>query len=105
MRHPTVRCALLAVLVADHVWGRTLPDEQLLRRAALEPEEFPLARDAIDSLRTHQAILSADNRGIGLDTSHFGMLAEILYNECNWDPAAIRLRLKHYEGWDRHDWA
>jgi hypothetical protein len=50
-------------------------------------------------------ITNRGNRGIELDNSEFGQLAEVLYDECEWEPFEIKSRLKHYEGWRNHDWA
>ncbi|SEP28039.1 hypothetical protein SAMN05216388_106216, partial [Halorientalis persicus] len=32
-------------------------------------------------------------------------LADVLYHECDWEPFEIKSRLKHYEGWENHNWA
>lgn len=42
---------------------------------------------------------------IELDTDSFGRLADALYHECEWNAFQVKSRLKHYEGWERHEWA
>lgn len=105
MRKPSVTCALLAAMVAKHRWGTPIDEEHLLAVAALDPNEYPAARRVFDALRTPRYVVHAGERGIALDNGKFGRLAEILYHDCGWEPFQIRSRLKHYEGWDRHDWA
>ena len=105
MRKPSVKCALLAAMIAKHRWGSPIDEEHLLSVAALGPNEVPTARDAFDQLRTARYIVSLGDRGIKLDNGEFAHLAEALYHECNWEAYQIRIRLKHYEGWDQHDWA
>jgi len=56
-------------------------------------------------LRSKPYITNQGNRGIELDNSEFGHLADVLYHECDWEPFEIKSRLKHYEGWETHDWA
>ena len=105
MRKPTVRCALLAALIAKHRWGTPIDEANLLRVAAIDDTEIPAARELFDRLRSEPYIRNAGKRGIQLDSARFGMVADILYHECGWEPFQIRSRLKHYEGWDDHDWA
>jgi hypothetical protein len=104
MEKPSVRCALLAVLVAKHRWGSPLGREALLAMAAIDESEYPAAREAFADLRSATYIENRGKRGIQLDPSAFGRLADVLYHECDWKPYEIESRLKHYEGWDRHDW-
>lgn len=105
MRKPTVKCALLAALIAKHGWGTPIDEEALLAIAALETDEYPRARREFDSLRSRAYVRTQGKRGIELDTGEFGTLTDVLYRDCGWEPMHIRTRLKHYEGWDRHDWA
>lgn len=104
MRKPSVKCALLAALVAKHRWGAPIDREHLLAIAAIDPNEYPEARGVFEELRGEPYITNRGNRGIELDNSAFGPLADVLYHECEWEPFEIKSRLKHYEGWDRHDW-
>ena len=104
MDKPSVRCALLAVLVAKHRWGSPLGREPLLAMAAIDGTEYPAARIDFEALRAATYIDNQGTHGIQLDPSGFGRLAEVLNHECGWEPYEIRSRLKHYEGWDRHEW-
>ncbi|WP_415378999.1 hypothetical protein [Halosimplex sp. TS25] len=105
MRKPSVKCALLAAMVAKHRWGTPIGEDALLSIAAIDSNEYPAASAAFDDLRSEPYITSKGNRGIELNNGAFGALADVLYRECEWEPFHIRSRLKHYEGWDRHDWA
>jgi hypothetical protein len=105
MRKPSVKCALLAAMIAKHRWGTPIDEESLLSIAALDSTDSPTASDVFEELRAEPYITSAGNRGIELNNSEFGALADVLYHECGWEPFQIRSRLKHYEGWDNHEWA
>lgn len=105
MRKPSVKCALLAAMVAKHRWGTPIDEEALLSIAAIDPNDYPAASDVFDELRTEVYVTSKGDRGIELDNGEFGALADVLYHECGWEPFQIRSRLKHYEGWNRHEWA
>jgi hypothetical protein len=105
MRKPSVKCALLAAMVAKHRWGSPIVEEALLSIAAIETSDYPTASDVFDELRSTPYVTNRGKRGIELDNSEFGALAEFLYHECEWEPIEIKSRLKHYEGWDNHEWA
>lgn len=105
MRKPSVRCALLAGMIAEHRWGSPIVEENLLSISAIEVSDYPTAREVFDDLRSAPYITNRGKRGIELDNSEFGQLADVLFHECGWEPFEIRSRLKHYEGWDDHDWA
>lgn len=105
MRKPSPKCALLAALLSKHGWGNPITKDRLLSFAAIGTDEYPAAREAFDTLRTAPYIRNRGKRGIELDTGAFGALADVLYEDCEWEPFQIRSRLKHYEGWERHDWA
>lgn len=79
--------------------------ESLIAIAAIDKNDYPLARGVFDELRGGPFVTNVGNRGIELDDSEFGKLADVLYHDCGWEPFQIRSRLKHYEGWDGHDWA
>lgn len=104
MRKRSVRCALLAALLARHAWGSPIPRERLLAFAAIGNDEYPRARAVFDRLREARYVANRGKRGLELDTGEFDVLADVLYHDCDWDPFEIRLRLKHYEGWDDHEW-
>ena len=104
MRKPTVKCALLAAMIATHRWGTPIDKTNLLAIAALNSNQYPLASAIFEELRSEPYITNRGNRGIELDSSQFGRLADLLFYECGWEPFQIESRLKHYEGWDHHDW-
>jgi hypothetical protein len=105
MRKPTVKCALLAAMLAKHGWGTPIDEDHLLAVAAIDGDEYPVAREEFADLRGATYTVNRGSRGIELDTGEFGTLAEVLYHECEWKPFEIRSRLKHYEGWENHEWA
>ena len=105
MRKPSVKCALLAAMIAKHRWGTPINEDNLLAIAAIDSNDYPAASEVFDELRSATYITNRGARGIELDNSSFGDLADVLYHECGWEAFEIRSRLKHYEGWDQHDWA
>lgn len=105
MRKPSVKCALLAAMIAKHRWGTPIDEEHLLAIAAIDPNDYPTASDVFDELRGETYVTNRGKRGIEIDNGAFDQLADVLYHECGWEPFVIRSRLKHYEGWDQHDWA
>ena len=104
MRKPSVKCALLAAMIAKHRWGSPIVEEDLLSIAAIETSDYPTASAVFDDLRSESYITHRGPRGIELDNSEFDKLADVLYHECEWEPFEIDSRLKHYEGIDTHDW-
>ena len=105
MEKPSTKCALLATLVARHRWGSPMDSETLLALSDVRSYEYSDAREVLDELRRTSYITSYRTRGRQLENGGFGTLANVLYDECNWRPFEIKLRLKHYEGWSDHDWA
>jgi hypothetical protein len=105
MRKPSVKCALLAAMIAKHRWGTPIDEAYLLSIAAIDPNDYPTASDVFETLRSESYITNRGNRGIELDNGDFGRLADVLYHDCGWEPFQIKSRLKHYEGWDEHDWS
>ncbi|PSQ03818.1 hypothetical protein BRC95_08680 [Halobacteriales archaeon QS_5_68_33] len=105
MRKPSVKCALLAAMLAEHRWGSPVVEENLLSISAIESSDYPTASEVFDELRSEPYITSKGNRGIEPNNSEFDALADVLSHECEWEPFEIRNRLKHYEGWDQHEWA
>lgn len=104
MRKPTVECALLAAMVAKHRWGTPIDENHLLAVSAVSKHDIPEARRAFDELRHERFIANRGPRGIELDNSRFDELADFLFHECCWQPFEIEIRLKHYGGWDQHEW-
>jgi hypothetical protein len=104
MEKPSVKCALLATMVAKHRWGTPIGEDALLNLAAIDGD-YPTAREVYDELQMAPYITYRGDRGIELDASNFGALADVLYHECGWEAWEIESRLKHYEGIGDHDWA
>jgi hypothetical protein len=104
MEKPSVKCALLATMIAKHKWGTPITEEALLNLSAINGD-YPTARDVYADLRSESYITYRGDRGIDLNQSNFGTLAEALYHECGWEAWEIESRLKHYEGLDDHEWA
>jgi hypothetical protein len=92
-------------MISKHRWGTPIDKESLLSIAAIDPNDYPTAKKVFDDLRSEPYITNRGGRGIELNNSEFGAIADILYHECGWEPFHIRSRLKHYEGWESHDWA
>jgi len=105
MRKPSVKCALLAAMIAEHRWGSPIVEENLFSIAAIETGDYPTASDIFDELRSAPYITNRGKRGIELNSGEFETLADLLYHECGWEPFEIKSRLKHYEGWDNHGWS
>lgn len=105
MRKPSVKCALLAAMIAEHRWGSPIVEENLLSISAIEVGDYPTASEVFDELRSASYITNRGKRGIELNNSQFDELADVLFHECEWEPFEIKSRLKHYEGWENHDWA
>jgi hypothetical protein len=104
MRKPSVKCALLAAMIAEHRWGSPIAEANLLSISAIEANDYPTASEVFNELRSAPYITNRGKQGIELDNSQFGALADVLFDECEWEPFEIKSRLKHYEGWDEHDW-
>jgi len=104
MKKPSVKCALLATMIAKHKWGTPITEDDLLNLSAIDGD-YPTAHDVYADLRSESYIIHRGRRGIKLDKSNFDKLANVLYYECGWEAWEIDSRLKHYEGIDDHDWA
>jgi hypothetical protein len=104
MDKPSVKCALLATMIAKHKWGTPISEDALLNLSAID-DDYPTARTVYADLRSEPYITNRGKRGIELNKSNFDALADVLYHECGWEAWEIDSRLKHYEGIDTHDWA
>ncbi len=98
MLKQSVTCALLAVVIAKHRWGTPIEEDAILSIAAVEPSDYPTASEVFEELCSTSYITNRGKRGIELDTSTFGALADVLYHDSGWEPFEIKSRLKHYEG-------
>ena len=97
-------CALLRPLVSKHRYGAPMVKDDVVSHAAFESHEEGPVRAAYDELGKLPFVLDYGNRGVMLDNASFGKLADYLYHECGWATWEITTKLKHYEGWDEHDW-
>jgi len=104
MEKPSVKCALLATMIAKHKWGTPIPEDALLNLSAID-DDYPTAREVYADLRSEPYITYRGDRGIELNKTNFDELADVLYHERRWEPWEIESRLKHYEGLEDHDWA
>ena len=101
-----VLCAVLAYLLSKHRYGSPVPKEHVVQRSGVRSDQRGEAKEAFEELRSDAPFVQdCGDRGIELDNSEFGLLADYLYVHCGWDEAIIRSRLKHYEGWSKHDWS
>lgn len=98
-------CSLVRPLVSKHRYGAPIVEDELVRQAAFEPHEEGEVRNAYEDLCERSFIADFGKRGVMLDSSRFGELADYLYYECDWPTWEITTKLKHYEGWESHDWA
>lgn len=97
-------CALIRPLVSKPRYGAPIVKDELVRQAAFEKHKEGDVREAYEELRTLSFIVDYGNRGMMLDSSQFGKLADFLYYRCDWPSWEITTKLKHYEGWGDHDW-
>lgn len=104
MVKPEHLCALIRPLVSKHRYGAPIVKDELVRQAAFEKHEEGDVREAYEELRILSFIVDYGNRGVMLDSSQFGDLADFLYCRCDWPSWEITTKLKHYEGWSDHDW-
>lgn len=95
-------CAVIAVLISEHKYGTPLPEDDIVSKAAVEHDGD--AKTAFDDLQQKPFVRYNPARGMILDNSYFGQLADFLYYRCDWSKIQIESRLKHYEGWKNHDW-
>lgn len=76
-----------------------------VNRAGVRSDQLGEAKEAFEELRD-APFINDEERGLELDNSNFGLLADYLYVRCEgWDEDQIRSRLKHYEGWSEHGWS
>lgn len=79
-------CAVLAAMIAKHRWGTPIDEEHLLAIAAIDKTDYATASDVFGELRSGSYIATRGKRGIELDNSEFGSIADVLYHECGWEP-------------------
>jgi hypothetical protein len=94
MEKPSVKCSLLATMIAKHRWGTPITEDALLSLSAID-DDYPTAREVYADLRSEPYITYRGNRGIELDKSNFDKLADVLYHECNWESWEIDSRVNY----------
>ena len=100
-----VICNVLSYLISQHGYGSPTPKQEAVNRAGVRSDQLGEAKEAFEELRDAPFTNDCD-RGIELDNSRFGLLADYLFVECcSWDKDEIHTRLKHYEGWNEHTWS
>lgn len=99
-----VLCAVISHLISKHGYGSPVTKDNAVNRAGLRKDQLGEAKNGFEELRSYQFIANYGNRGIALDNTEFGALADFLFKSCNWSEDDIKLRLKHYEGWAEHNW-
>jgi len=101
-----VLCALLSYLISKHKYGSPVEKQHAVPRCGVRSDQQGEAKDGFEELRDDAPFVEdCGERGIKLDNSKFGLLADYLYVRCNWGADKIHSRLKHYEGWSRHGWS
>lgn len=92
-------CALLAALIARHGWGSPSSKDELINKAPIASDREGAAKGVFEELRREAFILDRGKRGIQINSSEQGELAEYLEHTCGWERWRIDLRLKHFEGY------
>lgn len=100
---PDLVCALLEALVSTHRYGQPITRDELLRIASYESHRGGEAKRVFATLRDLPFIADRGQRGIMLNHSRFGQLAQYLADTCGWSEFELRIRLKHFEGWENLD--
>lgn len=100
-----VLCEVLSYLISKHGYGSPIGKERAVNCSGVRSDQLGEAKEAFEELRKDAPFITDQgSRGIELDNSQFGLLADYLYARCDWDEDRIHSRLKHYEGWSRHKW-
>ena len=100
----SLTCAILRVLVTTHAYGKPIPKEVVLSRAAFPSHRGGAAKEPLDGVRKLDFVYDHGSRGIQLDTGSFGQLVQYLHDVCGWERFELELRIKHFEGWDSIEW-
>lgn len=100
-----VICEVLSYLISQHGYASPTEKDEAVNLCGVRSDQQGEAKEAFEELRTDALFINDHgNRGIEIDNSHFNYLADYLYARCFWDESDIRSRLKHYEGWNNHEW-
>lgn len=97
-------CSILRVLVTTHAYGRPLPRDVALTRAAFPSHRGGEAKHAFERVRSLSFVVDWGDRGVQLDSSAFEALIRYLYTRCGWERSELELRIKHFEGWELIEW-
>lgn len=81
-----------------------MPPDAILNRAAVPVEDLGKARHELDDL-AELPFVNKTNRGLQINTGMQEQIADFLYYRCDYRKDQIKMRLKHYDDWDRHEWA
>jgi len=103
MASHNVICSVLSYLISQHGYGSPTLKQKAVNRAGVRSDQLGEAKEAYEELR-EAPFINEGERGLELDNSQFGLLADYLYVECDWGADEIHTRLKHYEGWGEHTW-
>lgn len=103
MAEPEYLCELLWPLLS-HRGKKPMSIDMLLHTAAIPQEDLGQARREVGAL-TDLSFIAEHPRGVAVDTSQLGNVADYLYYNCEYTKQQIKIRLKHYEGWENHEWA
>ncbi|WP_150123027.1 hypothetical protein [Haladaptatus sp. R4] len=104
MQDTELVCSIIRVLVTNHGYGKPLPADVVLNKASYPPHKGGDAKKSLEIVRRQSFIIDHGNRGIMLDNGEFGSLVQFLYDNCGWDEFELKLRIKHFEGWEEIDW-
>jgi hypothetical protein len=100
-----VICEVISYLLSKHGYGSPVAKNEAVNLCGVRNDQIGEAKDAFEELRSGAPfIIDCGDRGIKIDNSEFGLLADYLYAECNWSISDIESKLKHYEGWSNHEW-
>lgn len=95
-----IRCALLWALVRRHGWGRYISRDDLIGFASIPTHAEGDAKAVFRDLRTESFVDYDRTRGVTIDTSRQGKIAEFLIENCGYSRFRVESSLKHYEGFD-----
>lgn len=95
-----IRCALCWALVRRHGWRRYISRDDLIAFASIPTHAEGDAKAVLRDLRTESFIDYDRTRGVTIDSSRQGELAEFLIENCGYSRFRVESSLKHYEGFE-----
>lgn len=81
-----------------------MPPEAILNRAAIPVEDLGQANHELNQL-ANLPFVNRTDRGLAIDTGMQEQIADFPFYRCDYRKEQIKTRLKHYDNWERHDWA